>query len=124
MLKKPLAQNEDVQFRLLTLLANNPAISQRELAKQLGLSLGGAHYCVQALISRGVVKVDNFKRSEHKLAYAYLLTPSGFAEKLRLTAGFLQRRMQEYEALKAEIASLQTSVADKMQGCEQYPAND
>ena len=118
MQKKPLTQNEDVQFRLLTLLANNPAISQRELAKQLGLSLGGAHYCVQALISRGVVKVDNFKRSENKLAYAYLLTPTGIAEKLQLTAGFLQRRMQEYEALKAEIAALQTAVKNDVQGSE------
>lgn len=112
-MKKPLPHNEDIQFRLLSLLAGDPTISQRALAKQLGLSLGGAHYCVQALIARGAVKVGNFKRSEHKLAYAYLLTPKGLVEKIQLTAGFLQRRMQEYEALKLEIASLQTAVFDE-----------
>jgi EPS-associated MarR family transcriptional regulator len=102
---------EDTHFRVLALLDKNPDISQRELAKQLGVSLGGVNYSLRALVDRGMVKAQNFSKSERKLAYAYVLTPQGLAEKTRLTARFLKRKMEEYEALKAEIESLQQLVA-------------
>ena len=98
---------EDTHFRVLGLLEQNPDLSQRELAKVLGVSLGGVNYSLRALAERGMVKVQNFKNSEKKLAYAYVLTPRGLAEKTRLTANFLKRKLEEYEALKTEIASLQ-----------------
>ena len=103
---------EDTHFRVLGLLEKNPDLSQRELAKVLGVSLGGVNYSLRALAERGMVKVQNFKRSEKKLAYAYVLTPRGLAEKTRLTADFLKRKLEEYGALKAEIESLQQLVKD------------
>ena len=101
---------EDTHFRVLGLLEQNPDLSQRELAKVLGVSLGGVNYSLRALVERGMVKVQNFKRSEKKLAYAYVLTPRGLSEKTRLTADFLKRKLEEYGALKAEIESLQQLV--------------
>lgn len=98
---------EDTHFRVLSLLANNPDMSQRDLAKALGISLGGINYSLRALIDRGMVKAQNFSKSDRKLAYAYVLTPQGLAEKTKLTGNFLARKMQEYEALKKEIESLQ-----------------
>ena len=77
------------------------------MAEALGISLGGLNYCLQALLSRGMVKIHNFQSSRRKLAYAYLLTPSGIAEKASLTAGFLKRKMDEYAMLKVEIEMLQ-----------------
>ena len=102
---------EDTHFRVLALLERSPDISQRELAKQLGVSLGGANYALRALVDRGMVKARNFSRSERKLAYAYVLTPQGLAEKTKLTARFLKRKLEEYEALKSEIEALQGLVA-------------
>ena len=101
---------EDTHFRVLGLLEQNPDLSQRELAKVLGVSLGGVNYSLRALAERGMVKMQNFKRSEKKLAYAYVLTPRGLAEKTRLTADFLKRKLEEYEALRTEIESLQQLV--------------
>ncbi len=106
---------EDTHFRVLSLLAPNPDMSQRDLAKALGVSLGGVNYSLKALMERGMVKVQNFSRSERKLAYAYVLTPHGLAEKTKLTARFLKRKMDEYEALKAEIDSLQVALNGKRQ---------
>ena len=101
---------EDTHFRVLALLEKTPDISQRELAKELGVSLGGVNYSLRALVDRGMVKAQNFSKSERKLAYAYVLTPQGLAEKTKLTARFLKRKMEEYEALKVEIESLQLQV--------------
>ena len=98
---------EDTHFRVLSLLANNPDMSQRDLAKVLGVSLGGINYSLRALIDRGMVKAQNFSKSDRKFAYAYVLTPQGIAEKTKLTGNFLARKMQEYEALRKEIESLQ-----------------
>jgi len=100
---------EDTNYRVLRLLQDNPNLSQRELASALGISLGGLNYCLQALLGNGLIKVQNFQSSKRKLAYAYLLTPSGMAEKAVLTSRFLKRKMAEYESLKAEIASLQAA---------------
>ena len=101
---------EDTRFRVLTLLESKPDLNQREMAKALGVSLGGVNYCLRALVDKGLVKMHNFQENENKLGYAYLLTPSGMAEKLALTANFLQRKQQEYTALKAEIEALQKTV--------------
>lgn len=81
-------------------------MTQRELARALGISLGGLNYCLQALLEKGWVKIHNFQNNKRKWAYAYLLTPKGIAEKAALTGRFLKRKMLEYEALKAEIESI------------------
>lgn len=88
-------------------LEGNPELSQRELAKSLGISLGIVNYCLKALVDKGQVKVRNFRASDNKLRYAYVLTPQGLVTKAKLTRSFLQRRMSEYDALKAEIEALQ-----------------
>ena len=97
----------DVHFRVLHLLEEEPNLTQRELANKLGISLGGVNYCLKALIDIGHIKVDNFKKNPDKSVYLYLLTPKGMAEKAKLTAGFLKRKMVEYRALKKEIDSIQ-----------------
>jgi len=106
---------EDTNFRLLRLLQDNPGLSQRELAKALGISFGGLNYCLNALKDKGWVKMQNFSQSNNKLGYAYLLTPIGIAEKAALTSTFLKRKMDEYKALKAEIAKLRSDI-DKADG--------
>ena len=90
----------------------NPTITQRELSVALGVSLGRVNYGLRALIDKGLIKVSNFKRSETKLAYAYLLTPSGVTEKSALTKAFLARKMEEFDALKKEIEALQLKMGD------------
>jgi EPS-associated MarR family transcriptional regulator len=97
---------EEVRYKLLKLLEPNPQLSQREVAKALGISLGKVNYCLKALADRGLIKAANFKNSQNKTAYMYLLTPRGIEEKARVTARFLQTRMREYEALRAEIELL------------------
>lgn len=96
----------------MRLIEENSQVTQRDLARQLGISLGKANYCLKALVEKGFVKAENFQRSDHKLAYAYLLTPAGIDEKARVTVSFLRRKMQEFEALKAEIESLQTMAGE------------
>jgi EPS-associated MarR family transcriptional regulator len=81
-------------------------LTQRELSKALGVSLGGVNYCLNALISKGSIKIQNFKNNQNKWVYAYLLTPQGIAEKAALTGSFLKRKMQEYQKLKEEIEAL------------------
>ena len=100
------AKAEDVRFRVLRLLEENPTASQREIAKALGISLGGVNYCLNALVEKGFVKMRNFQEAEDKRKYMYLLTPKGVAEKAALTGRFLARKMREYEALKAEIEAV------------------
>ena len=101
---------EDTHFRVLSLLESQPELNQRQMAKVLGVSLGGVNYCLRALVAKGLVKMHNFQENDNKLGYAYLLTPTGLAEKLALTSHFLQRKQQEYLALKAEIEALQKSI--------------
>jgi MarR family transcriptional regulator, temperature-dependent positive regulator of motility len=102
--------NDDVQYRLLKLLAERPDASQRDLSQALGVSLGKINYCVKALLDEGWIKVTNFKNSRNKLAYAYLLTPSGIDAKARITARFLKHKIAEYDALKVEIEQLRVEV--------------
>ena len=89
----------------------NPELSQRELGERVGISLGAVNYCLKALMDRGLVKAQNFKRSPNKMGYAYFLTPAGLAEKTLLTARFLKRKMTEYEALRIEINELQREIS-------------
>ena len=95
-----------VSYSLLKTLQTEPELSQRELAKRLGVSLGKVNFCLNALIEKGCVKVNNFRNSDNKLAYAYLLTPNGVEQKARLTVEFLQLKSQQYEQLRGEIAEL------------------
>ena len=97
---------------MLRLLEDNPELSTRELAGEMGISNGAAYYCLNALVEKGLVKLGNFKRAEHKGRYAYVLTPTGIAERAGLTKRFLARKMAEYEALKAEIDDLQADVSE------------
>ena len=104
-------QEDDLHFRVLRLLQDKPDASERELAAMLGVSNGKLHYCMKALMEKGLVKLGNFARSKHHLGYAYLLTPAGIAQKGRMTASFLKRKMAEYETLRAEITALQSEMA-------------
>ena len=103
---------QEAHFRVLRLLEGNPQMNQRDLAAAAGVSLGKTNYCINALLDKGLIKVQNFKSSKRKLAYAYLLTPTGIAEKATLTQRFLKRKMEEYEALKAEIEQLKQEASD------------
>lgn len=98
---------EDTHFRVLRLLQDNPEMSQRELAEAVGVSVGGIHYVLNALIDKGLVRLGNFTAAEDKRRYAYVLTPKGIARKAALTRAFWVRKMEEYEALKEEIEALQ-----------------
>lgn len=97
---------EDIRFRVMKLLQENPDITQRELAREIGISLGSINYCLQSLMEKGWVKMQNFSQSKNKFGYIYILTPVGIAEKSALTARFLKRKLQEYEALRREIELL------------------
>lgn len=101
---------EDTHFRIMRILQENPDLTQRELAEKLGMSVGGLNYCLKALIDKGLVKMQNFSSSKNKFKYVYLLTPMGIAEKVALTTRFLSRKMEEYEAIKLEIAELKSEV--------------
>jgi EPS-associated MarR family transcriptional regulator len=97
---------EDTYFRVLRILQDRPDVTQREIAQMIGVSTSGMNYCLNALIDKGWVKVQNFSESKNKFGYVYLLTPSGVAKKASLTGSFLQRKLKEYEEIKAEIESL------------------
>ena len=97
---------EDTHFRIMRFLQENPDMTQRELAGKLGISVGGLNYGLNALIDKGLVKMQSFRQSKNKFGYVYLLTPKGISEKVTLTSKFLERKQAEYEALKAEIEFL------------------
>tara|TARA_B110000208_G_scaffold55965_1_gene73523 strand:- start:32 stop:373 length:342 start_codon:yes stop_codon:yes gene_type:complete len=102
--------DQELEYRALKILEQQPDLTQRQLAEELGVSLGKAHYLVKSLIGVGWVKLDNFKRSDNKWGYAYLLTPMGIVEKAAITARFLLRKQREYTQLQQEIAQLQEEV--------------
>lgn len=104
---------EDTHFRVLRILQENPEMSQRELAAAVGVSVGGMHYVLNALIDKGLVKLGNFTAAEDKRRYAYVLTPKGIAEKATITKRFLARKMEEYASLKAEIDTLRNELAEE-----------
>ncbi len=107
--------DDELRLRILRLLAERPEMSQRELAQALELSLGKTNYCLRALIDRGWVKVNNFRTSQNKLAYAYVLTAIGLQAKLAAAARFLSQRQAEYTRLENEIAQLRDEVANDSQ---------
>ena len=100
--------DEATSYGLLKTLEANPRLSQRELAAHLGVSLGKVNFCLKALIDKGCLKVNNFRNSDNKLAYAYFLTPHGVEEKARMTVSFLQYKMMEYDRLREEIEELRS----------------
>lgn len=102
--------DEDAYLEVMRLLEASPQMSQREIAAALGVSLGKANYCLKALLDKGWLKMQNFQGSKNKLAYAYLLTPTGIAVKSEITVRFLQKKIQEYESLQVQIESLRGEV--------------
>ena len=101
---------QETHLKVLRHLEENPDVTQRELAIALGISLGKANYCLKALINKGLIKAKNFKNNSNKRAYLYILTPKGIETKTRISMRFLQRKIEEYEALKKEIEQLQNEV--------------
>jgi len=104
---------DEIRYKLMRVLEANPTMSQRELARELGVSLGRVNFCLRALISKGFIKAKSFGSSSNKAAYRYLLTPSGLEQKARLTLSFLKAKTREYEALRLEIEGLRREVEQK-----------
>jgi EPS-associated MarR family transcriptional regulator len=98
--------NKDIHLNLLQKIEENPKYTQRELSKEMGVSLGKINYCMKKLIEKGLIKLTNFSQNQNKVGYIYLLTPKGIEEKTRLTFRFLKMKIEEYEILKDEIISL------------------
>ena len=96
----------DLEYQVLKIIEDNPSLTQRQIAKKLGLSLGKTNYLIRALFDKGWVKLRNFRKSNNKIGYLYLLTPSGAINKTKLTEQFLRRKSQEYARLKEEIEVL------------------
>lgn len=109
---------DDVRYRLLKYLAEHPEATQRELARELGVSVGKANYCMRAVMERGLVKMRNFRNSSNKAAYNYYLTPKGLEEKINVTYEFLRRKIAEYDLLSKEIAALTAEVGTLAQTTE------
>ena len=101
---------DEYRYKILKKLEAEPEVSQRELARELGISLGKMNFCLNALIEKGLVKANNFRQSQHKKGYIYLLTPRGVEEKAKITVQFLKYKLAEYEAIKAEIQQLQSDI--------------
>lgn len=109
MVEHPL--DDETRYHLLRLLEQDPALSQRRLARELGVSVGKINYCLRALLEKGLVKAANFRSSDNKHAYLYQLTPHGLAEKSRVTRAFLVRKVAEYKEIEREIAVLRRELA-------------
>ena len=108
--------HSEINYKLLKLLEEEPNLTQRQMAKEMGISLGKFNYCLKELVKKGFVKVDRFTSSENKAAYMYLLTPKGADEKVRVTHGFLKRKMAEFEEIKQQIEELRQEMS-KDQRC-------
>lgn len=102
---------DELQHKLFKVITQNPNISQRDLSKNLGISLGKANYCLKALMTKGWVKAQNFKNNKNKLSYAYLLTPSGIEQKASVTVRYLRKKMEEYDELKAAVEDLRKEIS-------------
>ena len=107
--------NQELEYRVLKILEQHPDLTQRQIAKKLGVSLGKTHYLIKSLIDVGWVKLDNFQSSENKWGYSYLLTPKGVVEKAGITMRFLLRKQQEYMQLQEEIIQLQEEVRQQQE---------
>lgn len=102
---------DEYRYKVLNLLSANPNLSQRQLARELGISVGKVNYCLKALAERGMIKATNFKNSQNKQAYAYLLTPKGLEHKAKVAVRFLKHKLAEHKQLQAEIAALREEMA-------------
>lgn len=102
--------DQETHYRILSLLEQHPQLSQRELAKEMGVSVGKVNYCIKALVGVGHLKLNNFVRSDNKLGYAYLLTPKAIKEKAKIAQQFLQMKLEEHERLVKEIEEIQQSL--------------
>ena len=116
-------QDTAAKLEVLRVLAARPEVSQRELSKALGLSLGKTHYLLHALLEKGLVKIENFRRNDNKLAYAYLLTPKGMKEKLRLTRSFLARKEAEFQRLSDTISRLRQEIQAEQMSSASTPGD-
>ncbi len=105
--------SDETHYKLMRLLESRPELSQRDVARELGISLGKTNYCLQALIRKGWVKAGNFKNSHNKAAYIYLLTPRGLEQKARLAVQFLSIKMREYELLRVEIEQIRREAEER-----------
>ena len=105
--------NQQSKYQLLKSLEKDANLTQRQLSKELGISLGKVNYCLQNLIQKGFIKINNFKNSKHKIQYSYLLTPKGIEAKTKLTFDFLKAKTKEYEALKKEVEKLNNAKTGK-----------
>jgi MarR family transcriptional regulator, temperature-dependent positive regulator of motility len=114
--------SDDLQYELLRQLTRDPAASQRSLAARYGVSVGKMNYCLRALVHKGLVKANNFRRSDNKLAYAYVLTPAGIDEKAKLAKAFLQRKVAEFEQIQREIAELRSETREIAEAHASAPA--
>lgn len=113
---KATLHREEVYFRVLHLIEQRPDASQREIAEQIGVSLGAINYCLRALLERGHLKLANFKASKNKLGYVYVLTPDGIAQRASLAARFIARKRAEYEAIQAELEMLCSEFGEALPG--------
>jgi EPS-associated MarR family transcriptional regulator len=111
--KKTITIDPDIHYRVLNVLEEEPEMTQRELSKRLGVSLGSVNYCIKALAQIGHIKVQNFNENRDKSAYLYILTPRGIKEKAELTSAFLKRKLNEYHQLQVEIESIQSKISQK-----------
>ena len=102
---------DEITYKFLKIIENEPHLSQREIAEKMGVSLGKTNYCLKALLDKGFIKVRNFYKNKKKKAYIYFLTPNGIEEKAQVTYRFLQRKINEYETIKAEIKNLKNEAA-------------
>ena len=96
----------EIRYYLLKIFSKNPNLTQRQMAKQMGLSLGKFNYCLKELVKKGLVKVNRFKSSDNKASYMYILTPQGLDEKAKITAAFLKRKMKEFDEIKRQIKEI------------------
>lgn len=113
--RNPPPEQDAAHLAVLRLLAQEPELSQRDLARALGVSLGKTHYLLHAMLDKGLVKAHNFRRSDNKVAYAYVLTPRGISEKLRITRSFLKRKEAEFDALRRMISDLRSELVKQQQ---------
>ena len=107
---------QEIRYRLLKVLSQDPNLGQRDMAKRMGISLGKVNYCVSGLASKGWIKITRFKSAKKKIPYTYMLTPKGVEEKGRLTLRFLKRKLSEYEEIKKQIRELHYEVEQESLG--------
>ena len=107
---------QEIRYRLLKILSQEPNLTQREMAKKMGISLGKVNYCLSELAKKGLIKVNGFKSAKNKIPYSYILTPHGIEEKARLTISFLRMKIMEYEEIKRQIKELSAEIEEEKLG--------